>query len=250
MNLSFSSPTLLTFNQPSLIYRLRYYGIGAVLALSFMLLGRCANHNDGLAQVYLPFVAATLLVMALAGIEYHLYTQRVAAEREAQNAKREEAELQAIERQRSFNNIWQTLANNRGSALPVGVLTELTGLFYADLIAVWSVDPTGCFHLAAAHPLANDGAVRLDKVAQMSPCFEIVRESQRLARISNFEQESTKAFAWFCEENGFKEAILCPVLVRRELVGVLAFFYLEKPQLTPKLAEEMQAAANLFLCAL
>ena len=66
MSLSFSSPTLSTFNQPSLIYRLRYYGIGAVLALSFMLLGRCANHNDGLALVYLPFVAATLLVMALA----------------------------------------------------------------------------------------------------------------------------------------------------------------------------------------
>jgi transcriptional regulator with GAF, ATPase, and Fis domain len=242
---SISSPT-----QPALQYRLRYYGFGAVVALALMLLGRSMSTVDGLAQVYLPFVGATLLVISLAGVEYHLYVQRVAAEQERQLAKREEAELQAIERQRSFNEIWQALANSRGATLPVGVLTELSKLFSADMVAVWSVDEMDSFHLTGAHPLAVDGAVRLDKVAQMSPCFEKVRESQELTRVVDFEQESTKAFAWFCEENGFKEAILSPVLVRRELVGVLAFFYRENPQLSPKLAEEMQSAANLFLCAL
>ena len=239
MSSSFTDATVSTLNQPNLHYRLRYYGFGAVVALGFLLVGRFYSNPDGLSQVYLPFVAATLLVISLAGVEYHLYVQRVAAEQERQLAKREEAELQAIERQRSFNNIWQDLANSRGSALPLAILTELSKLFSADLVAVWSVDQVGSFHLAAAHPLATDGAVRLDKVAQMSPCFETVRESQRLTRVTDFEQESTKAFAWFCEENGFKEAILSPVLVRRELVGVLAFFYRENPQLSPKLAEEM-----------
>jgi transcriptional regulator with GAF, ATPase, and Fis domain len=250
MSLPFCGAAESTFNQPSLIYRLRYYGIGAVLALSFMLLGRSVGHNDGLAQVYLPFMGATLLVMALAGIEYHLYTQRVAAEREAQRAKREEAELQAVERQKSFNQMWQLLADSRGNPLPVTVLTELSVLFSADLVAVWSTDNVRVFHLIAAHPLANDGAVRLDKVAQMSPCFEKIRETQHLTRVTNLEQDTTKAFAWFCEENGFKEAVLCPVLVRRDIVGVLALFYREDSHLTKKLSEEIQAAANLFLCAL
>jgi hypothetical protein len=213
-------------------------------------LGRCMGGADGLAVVYLPIVGVTLLVISLTGVEYHLYVQRVAAEQERQLAKREEAELQAIERQRSFNNLWQALAGSRGAALPMAVLTELAKLFSADLVAVWSVDEMGGFHLTGAHPLTGDGAVRLDKVAQMSPCFDKVRESQQLTRVVDFQQESTKAFAWFCEENGFKEAVLSPVLVRRELVGVLAFFYRENPQLSPKLVEEMQAAANLFLCAL
>jgi hypothetical protein len=39
-------------------------------------------------------------------------------------------------------------------------------------------------------------------------------------------------------------------MVRQELVGVLAFFYTGKLQLTSKQMEEMQSAANLFLCAL
>jgi transcriptional regulator with GAF, ATPase, and Fis domain len=250
MSVAISAASIPTSNQPALQHRLRYYGIGAVLSLALMLLGRYMSGTEGLAEVSLPFVGATLLVISLAGIEYHLYVQRVAAEQERQRAKREEAELQAIERQRAFNSIWQALANSRGSALPVAILTELSKLFSADLVAVWAVDQVGSFHLTGAHPLANDGAVRLDKVAQMSPCFETVRESQQLTRVVDFEQESTKAFAWFCEENGFKEAVLTPILVRRELVGVLAFFYRENPQLSPKLAEEMQAAANLFLCAL
>jgi transcriptional regulator with GAF, ATPase, and Fis domain len=250
MTWPFSGAAESTLNQPSLVYRLRYYGIGAVLALSFMLLGRSVAYNDGLAQVYLPFMAATLLVMALAGIEYHLYTQRVVVEREAQLAKREEAELQAVERQKSFNQMWQLLADSRGNPLPVQVLTDLSVLFSADLVAVWSTDNVGAFHLAAAHPLANDGAVRLDKVAQMSPCFEKIREDQHLLRVVNLEQQTSKAFAWFCEENGFKEVVLCPVLVRRALVGVLALFYREESHLNKKLSEEIQAAANLFLCAL
>jgi hypothetical protein len=39
-------------------------------------------------------------------------------------------------------------------------------------------------------------------------------------------------------------------LVRRDMVGVLAFFYRQTPPLSARLAEEMQSAANLFLCAL
>ncbi len=191
-----------------------------------------------------------MLVICLAGVEYHLFVRRVSAERALQLATHEEAELQVVERQRVFNHIWQDLADCRGSGgVPVTVLTELVSLFSADLVAAWSSDKAGGFHLAGAHPLANDGAVRLDKVAQMSPCFDRLREAQRVMCVSNLEQETTRAFAWFCEENGFQHAILCPVLVRRDLAGVLVFFYREKPQVTSKISEEMQAAANLFLCA-
>ena len=149
------------------------------------------------------------------------------------------------------NFIMKELADSRGSSTaPPTVMTELATLFAADLVAVWSGDKMGGFRLDGAHPLAADGAVRLDKVAHMSPCFERLRATQRLIRVSDFERETTKAFAWFCEENGLQHAILCPVLVRHELVGVLAFLYKAKPSSSSKLTEEMQAAANLFLCAL
>jgi len=232
-------------------FRLRYYGFCTVVALAFVMMGRCTDEFDGWAQVYLPLIGATMLVICLAGVECHLFLQRIGVERQLQLSKREEAEIQAIERQRVFNHMWQDLADCHGSAgVPVTVLTELASLFSADLVAAWSSNNAGGFHLAGAHPLATDGAVRLDKVAQMSPCFERLRETRRVMSVSNLEQETTRAFAWFCEENGFEHTVLCPVLVRRDLVGVLVFFYREKPQITSKTAEEMQSAANLFLCAL
>jgi GAF domain len=250
MSFSLKTQAAIALDQPTLSFRLRYYGFCTVVALAFMIMGQRTDDFDGWAQVYLPSIGATVLVIGLAGVEYHLFLRRVSAERESQLATREEAELQAIERQRTFNRIWQDLADCRGSGgIPVTVLTELVRLFSADLVAAWSSDNVGGFHLAGAHPLANDGAVRLDKVAQMSPCFERLREKQRVVCVSNLDQETTRAFAWFCEENGLPHAILCPVLVRRDLVGVLVFFYREKPQVTSKVTEEMQAAANLFLCA-
>ncbi len=251
MNSSLRIDTASDLARPGFDYRVRYYGFCAVVALAFVLMGRWMYNNDGWAPVYLPVAGATMLMISLAGVEFHLFLRRLAAERETQTARREEAEHQAIERQRAFNTLWQTLADNRGHGpLPPAVLTELAALFSADMVAVWASDGLGGFRLAGMHPQANDGAVRLEKVAQMSPCFEKVREALRLTRVSNFEQETTKAFAWFCEENGFQHSVLCPVLVRRDMVGVLAFFYRENPQLSPKLAEEMQSAANLFLCAL
>jgi len=250
VSLSAKTKAAIRLELPTLNFRLRYYGFCAVVALAFMLMGRCTDDFDGWAEVYLPFIGATMLVICLAGVECHLFLRRIGAERASHLASREEAELRAIERQRAFNRMWQELADSRGSgAIPVTVLTELVELFSADLVAAWSGDTAGGFHLAGAYPLTIDGAVRLDRVAQMSPCFERLRETQRVMSVSNPKQETTKAFAWFCEENALHHTVLCPVLVRRDLVGVLVFFFREKPQVTSKVAEEMQAAANLFLCA-
>ena len=250
MSLSVKTGPATGLELPTFDFRLRYYGFCAVVALACMLMGRCTDDFDGWAEVYLPFVGATMLVICLAGVECHLFLRRIGAERAQQVASHEQAELQATERQRSFNRMWQELADCRGSgAVPATVLAELVSLFSADLVAAWASDMAGGFHLVGAHPLTIDGAVRLDKVAQVSPCFERLREAQRLMLASNPKQETTKAFAWFCEENNLHQAVLCPVLVRRDLVGVLVFFYGEKPQFNSRILEEMQSAANLFLCA-
>jgi transcriptional regulator with GAF, ATPase, and Fis domain len=239
----------LPLEQSQASMRRRLYGLAIIVSLSFLLLAR-TNDSQECAAMYLPLVGPSMLMLCLAGAEFTLYLQRLTLERRSEEAKHELDEQQALERQRSFNHIWQDLADSRGSsAVPAEVLKELDGLFKADLVAVWAGDKAGGFHLAGAHPVANEGAVRLDKVAQMSPCFEKLRETQELLRVSNFEQDTSKAFAWFCEENEFRHVILCPVLVRRDLVGVLAFFYHEKRAFSSRRGEEMQAAANLFLCA-
>lgn len=230
--------------------RRRLYGLAALVALSFLIIAR-ANDSQECATMYLPVGGMSMLMLCLAGAEMTIYLQQLTLERRAHAEQMERGEHHALERQRSFNHIWQELADSRGTAaVPESVLTELKSLFSADLVAAWAGDKAGGFHLTGAHPVAQDGAVRLDKVAQMSPCFERVRQTQKILSVSDLDQETTRAFAWFCEENSYRQVILCPVLVRRDLVGVLAFFYCEKRSLSSRLGEEMQAAANLFLCAL
>lgn len=233
-------------------YRLRLYGFCVVVALAFMFLGRTLESTDGWVTVYLPLTAATLLVVGLAGVEFQIYLQTVAAEKQLAERKRQELELQAVERQHTFNNLWQALADNRGAAtIPADILRPLAELFSADLVAVWSADPAAeTFTLRGTHPLPSDGAVRLDKVAHMSPCFDRLRDAQHLLCVTDIEHQTTKAFAWFCEEHGYTQVILCPILVRRATVGVLVFFYRDTTALPPLTLEEMQSAANLFLCAL
>jgi GAF domain-containing protein len=108
----------------------------------------------------------------------------------------------------------------------------------------------GGFHLHGASALPAEHHQRLEKVSQTSPCFEVLREQQRQQCITDIAGQTTKSFAWFCEEVGYRQVVLCPVLVRQNVVGVLGFFYCEKPRLSARLREEMQFAANLFLCAL
>jgi transcriptional regulator with GAF, ATPase, and Fis domain len=217
-----------------------------------MFLGQTFESSDGWATVYLPLTAATLLVVGLAGVEFQIYRQTVAAEKQLVERQRHEQELQALERQHTFNTLWQSLADHRGAAtLPASILHQLAGLFSADLVAVWSADPAGdTFTLRGADPIPAEGAVRLDKVAHMSPCFDHLRNAQRLVCVTDFERHTTRAFSWFCEEHGYTQAILCPILVRRAMVGVLVFFYRDKTARPPRTLEEMQSAANLFLCAL
>jgi hypothetical protein len=252
VNLTFKTPIWPSVHQPSFRHRWRLYGFCLVIALAFVMMWQCIDAFDAAIHVQLPAAAATLFVVCLAGAEVTIFLRHLADERQSQIAKREEAEQYAIERQQTFNRLWQSLADTRGSAeMPAAILTELAGLFSADLVAVWSADPTsGGYQLRGAHPAGLDGAVRLDRVAHLSPCFDKLRDAQDILAVSDFEQHTSKAMAWYCEENDLQHAVLCPVLVRRDLVGVLALFFRAKPELTPRLIEEMQAAGHLFLCAL
>jgi len=66
--------------------------------------------------MYLPLVGPSMLMLCLAGAEFTLYLQRLTVERRSEEAKRKLDEQQALERQRSFNHIWQDLADSRGSS--------------------------------------------------------------------------------------------------------------------------------------
>lgn len=200
--------------------------------------------------MYLPVTGASMLMLCLAGAELTCYLQRVAGERRAEAEQIERNELNAVERQRSFNRMWQELADSRGSdAVPTTVMAELQLLFSANLVAAWHADGVRGFRLAGLHPASDDVKVRLERIAQMSPCFDKLRQTQQLICASNLELDTSKAFAWFCDDNGYQHVILCPVLVRHDLVGALGFFYADKPCTASRTTEEMQSAANLFLCA-
>lgn len=203
-------------------------------------------------DVYSPLIVATIFALGLAWAEWQVSLQRATAERETLVAARKRVEDAAFERQRQFNTLWQELADSRGKAvMPESVMQAIAGLFKADLTVVWAADTVSKgYGLRGVYPTGENIASRLDKVAHASPCFENLRQTQRVTQVTDFARSTSLAFAMFCEEQRLQYAVLCPVLVRHELVGVLAFFYQEKPKDAAVSTEEMRTAANLFLCAL
>lgn len=227
------------------------YGLGLIVALSFLYSAGISNENSTAMPLYLPAATGFLLVMFLAGAEYTLHQAQLVVMQATQQSARAQAELVAEERQRAFNQLWQTLADNRHAVqAPPKVLEDLTRLFSSDLVAVWAADRVGGFHLYGASALADQQRQRLEKLSQTSPCFEVLREQQRQLCITDIPGQTTKSFAWFCEEMEYQQVVLCPVLVRQNVVGVLGFFNKQKTRMAPRQREEMQLAANLFLCAL
>jgi hypothetical protein len=187
----------------------------------------------------------------LAGVEYSLHQAETNVARTSEQTARERAEQIAEGRQRSFNHLWQVLADNRHAVeAPPSALKELTTLFEADLVAVWAADRVGGYHLYGTGELQQEHHLRLDKVSETSPCFDTLRRSKSQSIVTNISEEMPKPFAWFCEELGYTQIVLCPVLVRHNVVGVLGFFYRQNPKLSSRQHDEMQFAANLFLCAL
>jgi hypothetical protein len=233
-------------------HRLRVYGIALIVALSFLVFAALMNEYHTWVPVYFPVAGLVMVMVCLTGAEFRLYTTRVAAERRAQVFELGEAERHAIARQRTFNQMWQKLADSHGQpTVPEEVLKDLADLFSSDVVAFWSADTLGKgFSLRGTHPLNLQSASRLDKIAQVSPVFDELQAHQQMIYLTDIARQSTPAMAWYCEENKFKQAILCPVLVRSEVVGVLAFFYQEQHEIPASPSEEMRAAANLFLCYL
>gem|GEM_PF-3493555 len=232
-------------NLTSSASRRTLYGLGVVIALLFLHAARLTTDTHQNVTMYLPVVSGAVLALCWAGAEFRLYLDRVVAEHE----RRDEA---LRERQRLFNQMWQALADHRGNeTLPETVLAHLEQLFGADLVAVWSAtDDRRAFQLRGVHP--GDAAVahRLTKVAYVSPCFDCLAEKKQILRMDDYAARTSAALSWFCQEHQLPYLVLCPILVRQHLVGVLALFYRAKPPLAARVAEEMQSAANLFLCAL
>jgi hypothetical protein len=232
--------------------RPRLYGMCLVITLSFLVVGRITDNATGWVEIYLPLAGATMLVISLAGAEFQLYLDRHHQEQLERAEQLKQSDRSACERQRTFNRLWQVLADTpAGCTMQEETMTELVDLFAADMVAVWSARgaPAG-YRLAGAHPLNRDATDRLSKIGQVAPCFDRLKDEGCQLQITDFRQQTAPALAWFCDDQHLHHAVFNPVMVRQELVGVLAFFYRDEPLLTTKRAEEMQAAANLFLCAL
>lgn len=232
--------------------RLRLYGMCLIIALSFLVVARTTENAAGWVELYLPVVGATMLVISLAGAELQILINRQRQLHLDREQKNKESELIACNRQRTFNHIWQTLTDSpRGGAIEQDVIESLVDLFSADLVAVWSGKESSVgYHLAGAHHLSLEQADRLNKIGQVAPCFSQLKERGRQCCITDFHKQTAPALAWFCHDHDLSYAVFSPVQVRQEIVGVLGIFYQQRQNLSAKKLEEMQAAANLLLCAL
>lgn len=230
------------------VIRRRLYGLCIVVALAVVLLVQFMGEHLPMVHVYLPLLAGAMLAVGLAGAEWQVYVQQSAAERRARVAEKDEV----LDRQRVFNRLWQVLADSRGlTLLPAVVTQELAGLFSAQVVAVWSADKSpGGFGLRGLQPTDETTVRRLEKIVQASPCFDRLRKLQRATLSTDLSHDTSPALALLCEEKQLTQAVLCPVLVRHEVVGVLAFFYTRRESISTHRIEEMQSAANLLLCAL
>jgi len=248
VNTSRLAETLRSSEISILVIRRRLYGLCIVVALAVTIMVQLSEEKLPLVQVYLPVLAAAMVAVGLAGAEWQVYLQKAAADRLARVAEQDDA----LDRQRAFNELWQALADSRGQAvLPESVMEKLANLFATEFVAVWSADESpGGFRLRGAQPVDEAVVRRLDKIVQASPCFGRLRKFKRTTQVTDLARETSPALALFCEEKNLTQAVLCPVMVRQEMVGVLAFFYpQDQPVPSPRL-EEMQSAANLLLCAL
>jgi hypothetical protein len=232
--------------------RRKLYGTGLVVALLFLVVAQFTNGDSASVSMYLPLAGATMLLLCCAGAECHLYLQRVAREHEQVVAERGQSEQVAVARQRVFNQMWQMLADSRGQArAPEPVLHSLCQLFGADMVAVWEAGSfQRGFRLRGLLPADEGKMNRLDTIGRHSPCFDVLIRERHVCHLKDSADDLSPGLGWFCEENQFRHVVMCPVLVRQELVGVLTLFYRNDPKLTSKSTEEMQSAANLFLCAL
>ena len=229
----------------------RLYGMCLVIALSFMLIAHLTNDAHAWVQLYLPLAGVAMMILSMSAAEFHLYVERLGVERQLHAEQQEHVEQSATERQRIFNQLWQDLADTRGQDIPPNILADLSQLFAADLTGFWMAeDRESRFRLRGAHQITSADYERLDKIGQVAPCFEKLQERPGQLRVTDFRKQTAPALEWFCTDLGLVTAVFNPVMVRQELVGVLAFFYKGKPELSSKESEEMQSAANLFLCAL
>lgn len=208
---------------------------------------RLSGESLPLAHVYLPVLAGAMLAIGLAGAEWQVFLQKTTADRLARGAAHDDA----LSRQHAFNQLWQELADSRGQALlPAVVMQDLAGLFAAEFVAVWSKDESpGGFVLRGSHPVDDAAVRRLNKIVQATPCFERLGNWKCATLVTNLARETAPALALFCEEKNLSQAVLCPVLVRQEMVGVLAFFYPVNQPVPSQRIAEMQSAATLMLCA-
>jgi hypothetical protein len=249
-NMKTSTITESTTSAPISVRRI-LYGLGLVIALSFLYASRLTNESQSYIILCLSIATLSLLILFGAGVEYAIRQVQTIVAQATQRTTREQADQATEDRQRAFNHIWQSLIDSRNeNVVSSAVLQDLSTLFRADLVAIWSADKADGYMLIGTGELVQEHRMRLEKVTQTSPCFASLRKQQHVLVINDIEHQTTIPFAWFCEEMKFQQVVLCPVLVCKNVVGVLGFFYRENQCFTSQQREEMQLAANLFLCAI
>lgn len=106
---------------PTTCSRRVLYGLGVILALSFLYLAGLTTDSRPYVSMYLPTLTGTMLLICWAGVEFRVSLDQALAERA-------QADQAARDRQHAFNQMWQALADHRESqTLPAVALQNLEG---------------------------------------------------------------------------------------------------------------------------
>ncbi len=233
------------------------YAIVLALMVYYLAIGSLGNPNKSLFEVSLQSNAALILAFGLVAVEVYLYILRLRGQNEKLKAERtaeqELSQTAVAQRQDLLNEILCTLIDKPDfSQLAPKVLDKAVGLFEADIAAAWQVDEgiSGNFILKGASGVNASKLEQLRKQHWTFQAFGAQPGASREIVVEDAPQNLTPSLAQFCQNEKVAIAVLCPIVRRGELAGVLGVFYRRHLVIAPQRAAEMQSVANFVAGAI
>jgi len=233
--------------------RVRWYGVVVSVGLLYLLVGRVSSDNLTWVQIHLPMSAASLVLVALAGVEACFLVRQWQDRHSALTMLRVQEQESALrittQRLECINELAAHVAgDNSAAALAKVVPQKLAALFESDVTGVWTLDDhlPGAFDLRGIDGLNDTRRQAFGVLTKCTPCFEKVARSTQPVSVGNFTRDTAPSLAAFCGEEKLTNAVFSPVWVDGRLEALIGLFYKQAPSITSVYLGELQTVTRLL----